>query len=193
MTDLTDKQARFVREYLVDLNAKQAAIRAGYSPRSAEVEGSRLLRHPKVSAAIARERREVSKRTGITPESVVSELAKLGFSDIRKAITWRSNVTETGEEDEDGVPATRVTNEVTLRNSDDIDDATAAAITEISQTKDGALKVKLADKRAALVDIGRHLGMFRTGSAPSDESGEGQAKPPAGKSSGDEGWDGLLQ
>lgn len=152
-----------------------------------------MLRHPKVSAAITRERREVSKRTGITPESVVSELAKLGFSDIRKAITRRSNVPETGEEDEDGVAATRVTNEVTLRNSDDIDDATAAAITEISQTKDGALKVKLADKRAALVDIGRHLGMFRTGSAPSDESGDGQARPPAGKPSGDEGWDGLLQ
>ncbi|QIJ73234.1 hypothetical protein GU700_00565 [Methylobacterium sp. NI91] len=67
-----------------------------------------------------------------------------------------------------------MTNEVTLRNSADIDDATAAAITEISQTKGGALKAKLADKRTALVDIGRHLGMFRTGSAPPDESGDGQ-------------------
>ncbi|MBA9071692.1 hypothetical protein FHR71_005478 [Methylobacterium sp. RAS18] len=113
-----------------------------------------------MSTAIARERREVSKCTGITPESVVTELAKLGFSDIWKAISWRPNVTETGKEDEDGVPTTRVTNEVSLRNSDDIDDATTA-ITEISQTKDGALKVKLADKRAALVDVGRHLGMFR--------------------------------
>lgn len=193
MTDLTDKQARFVREYLVDLNAKQAAIRAGYSPRSAEVEGSRLLKHAKVSAAIARERCEIGKRTGITPERVVTELAKLGFSDIRKAITWRSNVTETGEEDAEGVPTVRVTNEVTLKNSADIDDDTAAAITEISQSKDGALKVKLADKRAALVDIGRHLCMFKSGSAPSDESGDGQPKPPPGKSSGDEGWDGLLQ
>lgn len=86
-----------------------------------------------------------------------------------------------------------MTNEVTLRNSADIDDATAAAITEISQTKGGALKAKLADKRTALVDIGRHLGMFRTGSAPPDESGDGQARSPTGKSSGDGGWDGLLQ
>ncbi|MDR7040564.1 phage terminase small subunit [Methylobacterium sp. BE186] len=174
------------------MNAKQAAIRAGYSPRSAEVEGSRLLKHAKVSAAIGRERREISKRTGVTPERVVTELAKLGFSDIRKALSWRSNVEEIGE-NEEGEPILKVGNEVVLRNSADIDDDTAAAITEISQTKDGALKVKLADKRAALVDIGRHLGMFKSGTAPSDESGDGASKLPAGKSSGDESWDGLLQ
>lgn len=192
MTDLTNKQARFVREYLVDLNAKQAAIRAGYSPRSAEVEGSRLLKHAKVSAAIARERREIANRTGITPERVLTELAKLGFSDIRKVMTWRSNVSQIGEDD-DGEPILHAGNEVILRDSKDIDDDTAAAISEISQTKDGALKVKLVDKRAALVDIGRHLGMFKSGTAPSDDSGDGKGKPPPGKSTGDDGWDGLLQ
>lgn len=192
MTDLTDKQARFVREYLVDLNAKQAAIRAGYSARSAEVEGSRLLKNAKVAAAIARERRAVSNRTGITPERVLLELAKFGFADIRKVIKWRALVTEL-EEDDDGEPVLRTTNEVVLVDSDKIDADTAAAITEISQTKDGALKVKLVDKRAALVDIGRHLGMFKSGSAPSDESGDASQKPGAGKSSGDDGWDGLLQ
>ena len=189
MTDLTAKQARFVREYLVDLNGKQAAIRAGYSPRSAEVEASRLIRHPKVSAAIARERKAIADRTGITPERVLTELAKLGFSDIRKAMSWRSNVQQIGEDD-DGEPILKAGNEVVLRDSADIDDDTAAAISEISQTKDGALKVKLVDKRAALVDIGRHLGMFKSGTAASDESG---AKPPtAGENRGD-GWDGLLQ
>lgn len=192
MTDLTDKQARFVREYLVDLNAKQAAIRSGYSARSAEVEGSRLLKNAKVAAAIARERRAVSMRTGITPERVLLELAKFGFSDIRKAIKWRAQVAEVGE-DEDGDPVLRIANEVVLIDSDKMDDDTAAAITEISQTKDGALKIKMVDKRAALVDIGRHLGMFKSGTAPSDESGDGAARPAPGKSSGDDGWDGLLQ
>lgn len=192
MASLTKKQALFVREYLVDLSAEQAARRAGYSPRSAKVEGYRLLRHPEVSAAIARERRAVSTRTGITPERVLMELAKFGFSDIRKVIKWQALVTEL-EEDEDGEPVLRTTNEVVLVDSDKIDADTAAAITEISQTKDGALKVKLVDKRAALVDIGRHLGMFKSGSAPSDESGDTAQKPGAGKSSGDDGWDGLLQ
>ena len=54
-----------------------------------------------------------------------------------------------------------VTNLVQIIGSDDIDDATAASISEISQTDKGAVKVKLHDKRAALVDLGRHLGMFK--------------------------------
>ena len=191
MSNLTSKQSRFVREYLIDLNAKQAAIRAGYSARSAEVEGSRLLKHAKVAAAIVQERKAVSVRTGVTPESVVKELAKFGFSDIRKVLSWRSNVEQIGEND-DGEPILKVENEVTLRNSDEIDDETAAAISEISQTKDGALKVKLVDKRAALVDIGRHLGMFRSGTAASDESGGDEAQTPR-KPAGGDAWDGLLQ
>lgn len=191
MSDLTTKQSRFVREYLIDLNAKQAAIRAGYSARSAEVEGSRLLKNAKVIAALARERKAISTRTGITPERVLNELAKFGFADIRKVIKWRANVTQM-DEDEDGEPVLRTTNEVVLVDSDKIDADTAAAITEIAQTKDGALKVKLVDKRAALVDIGRHLGMFKTGTAPSDESGEDDTAPKPGKGGGD-AWDGLLQ
>ncbi|HVI27517.1 terminase small subunit [Hansschlegelia sp.] len=190
MSDLTKRQALFVREYLVDLSAEQAARRAGYSPRSAKVEGYRLLRHPGVAAAIARERKQLAVRTGVTPERVLTELAKLGFSDIRKAVRWRGVVTEIGE-NEDGETELRVANEVVLVDSDKIDDDTAAAITEISQTKDGALKVKLVDKRQALVDIGRHLGMFKSGAAPSDESGDEAPKPQ--KSSGDDAWDGLLQ
>jgi phage terminase small subunit len=55
---LTPKQARFVEEYLVDLNAKQAAIRAGYSPKTAEVQGCRLLRNVQVAAAIQRAQAE---------------------------------------------------------------------------------------------------------------------------------------
>ena len=49
---LTPKQARFVEEYLIDLNGKQAAIRAGYSPGTAEVQASRLLRNAKVRFAL---------------------------------------------------------------------------------------------------------------------------------------------
>lgn len=129
--------------------------------------------------------------TGVTPESVVKELAKLGFSDIRKVLSWRSNIEQIGEND-DGEPILKVGNEVTLRNSDEIDDETAAAISEISQTKDGALKVKLVDKRAALVDIGRHLGMFKSGTAASEESGDDDARTPR-KPAGGDAWDGLLQ
>lgn len=70
MSDLTDKQKRFVDEYLIDCNATQAAIRAGYSEKTAESTGSRLLRNAKVSKAIqkrmkSKERRRIAKQDEI--------------------------------------------------------------------------------------------------------------------------------
>jgi phage terminase small subunit len=158
---LTPKQQRFVEEYLVDLNATQAAIRAGYSKRSAEVEGCRLLKNAKVSAEIDAALQARSDRTQITADRVLTELGKIGFSDIRKAVRWQPNVTGMVEDPDTGEARMAITNEVALVGSDVIDDDTAAAIAEVSQTAQGGLKVKLHDKRAALVDIGRHLGMFK--------------------------------
>lgn len=156
---LTEKQAQFVREYLIDLNATQAAIRAGYSEDTAQPQSSRLLSNVMVSKAIADAMAERSVRTRVTADRVLTELARIGFSDIRSAVAWRANTSETGEEDEDGVPKTRAFNEVELIGSAEIDHETAAAISEISQGKDGALKVKMHNKVAALQEIGRHLGL----------------------------------
>ncbi len=74
---LTARQERFVDEYLVDLNAKQAAIRAGYSPKSAHVEGSRLLTNAKVAAAIAAAKRERAEATKIDAEYVLRKLHQI--------------------------------------------------------------------------------------------------------------------
>lgn len=156
---LTDKQAQFVREYLVDLNATQAAIRSGYSEDTANQQGSRLLANVGVGKAIADAMAERSVRTRVTADRVLTELARIGFSDIRSAVAWRANLSETGDEDEDGVPKTRAFNEVELIGSADIDHEAAAAIAEISQGKDGALKVKMHNKVAALQEMGRHLGI----------------------------------
>lgn len=156
---LTPKQAQFVAEYLIDLNATQAALRAGYSADTAYSQGQRLLKNVEVAAAVETAMAERSKRTEITADRVLQELAKIGFSDIRKAVTWRANVTGMVEND-DGTQRLAVTNEVALVGSEDIDDDTAAAVSEISQTAQGGLKIKLHDKKGALVDIGRHLGMF---------------------------------
>jgi phage terminase small subunit len=167
---LTPKQERFVEEYLLDLNATQAAIRAGYSARTAYSQGQRLLKNAELQDAIAKAQANRSNRTGITQDMVLSELAKIGFSDIRKAIRWASNVAVAAPDErtldqimEDGPGEVRhaLTNQVELIDSDAIDDDTAAAIAEIAQTDRGGLKVKLHDKRAALVDIGKHLGMFK--------------------------------
>jgi len=72
--ELNPKQRRFVDEYLVDLNAKQAAIRAGYSPKTAESQGSRLLSHAKVSEAIQHGQAQIANKYEVTQEYVVEKL-----------------------------------------------------------------------------------------------------------------------
>lgn len=81
-SDLNLKQARFVDEYLLDLNAKQAAIRAGYSPRTAESQGARLLSHAKVSAAIAEAVANRSRKTGVDADWVLKRLAEEVEADV---------------------------------------------------------------------------------------------------------------
>ncbi len=81
MEKLTDKQKRFVQEYLVDLNATQAAIRAGYSERNADKIGSELLGKTRVSTAIQLAMEERKQRTKITQDMVIEELKKIGFAD----------------------------------------------------------------------------------------------------------------
>lgn len=156
---LTAQQQRFVDEYLKDLNATQAAIRAGYSKKTADQQASRLLTNVKVREYLAERQNDRSKRTEITQDMVLRELAKIGFSDIRKVVRWgETQVRMVDDEDgeaEDMVPY----HGLALIDSAEVDDSTAAAIAEVSQGRDG-LKVKLHDKKGALVDIGRHLGMF---------------------------------
>jgi phage terminase small subunit len=156
---LTDKQQRFVDEYLIDLNATQAAIRAGYSKKTAQVQSARLLSNVMVSQYLTQRRLALQGRTEITQDMVLRELAKIGFSDIRKVVRWGETMVQMvdGEEGEaeDMVPY----HGLALIDSTEIDDNTAGAIAEVSQGRDG-LKVKLHDKKGALVDIGRHLGMF---------------------------------
>jgi len=81
---MTPKQAAFVQQYLVDRNATQAAIRAGYSAKTASSAGERLLRNVEISAAIERETSDIAGRLGITAERVLQERSRLAFFDVRK-------------------------------------------------------------------------------------------------------------
>lgn len=80
--DLTPKQARFVQEYVIDLNGKQAAIRSGVPPKNAETQGSKWLRNSKVRSAVDEAMAQQQARTAITQDRVLGELALLAFSDI---------------------------------------------------------------------------------------------------------------
>lgn len=156
---LTPKQKRFVEEYLIDLNATQAAIRAGYSQRTARQIGEENLSKPDIFFAVQEAQAKRSERTEITQDMVLQELAKIGFSDIRKIVRWGETMVRM-ETDKDGNDVVVPYHGLALIDSTEIDDATAAAISEVAEGRNG-LTVKLHDKKGALVDIGRHLGMFK--------------------------------
>ncbi|MEE9382869.1 MAG: terminase small subunit [Nannocystaceae bacterium] len=143
---LTPKQAAFVKEYLVDLNATQAAIRAGYSEKTAQPHSARLVSKVIVSEAIAEGLKARSERVEITADQVLRELVKLGFS----------NMEDFASVNEKGMAALDLSN---------IDRDQFAAVTELTTDTIGELttrtKIKLADKRANLELIGKHLGMFK--------------------------------
>lgn len=89
MTDLTGKQARFVAEYLIDLNATQAAIRTGYSAKTAYSQGQRLLKDVEVAAAIAAALATRSERTEITQDMVLRELWAIATANPNELIEYR--------------------------------------------------------------------------------------------------------
>ena len=146
MAKLTVKQEAFVKEYLKDLNAKQAAIRAGYSAKTAEGQGSRLLSNAKVAEFLQEAMKKRSERTEITADRVLEELGKIAFSDLKKVMQW----------DEDG--------EISLRPMDEVDGTILSEISEtINETEFNTRrtrKVKLHDKMKALDLLGKHLGMW---------------------------------
>jgi phage terminase small subunit len=99
---LTPKQQRFVTEYLIDLNATQAAIRCGYSEATAKSQGSRLLTNADVAAAIAAGQAQRFARAELTADRVLEELRRLAFADIRtlfdEAGNWKPIASLTAEE-----------------------------------------------------------------------------------------------
>jgi phage terminase small subunit len=84
---LNPRQWRFVEEYLIDLDAKHAAIRAGYSPLT-KATPNNLLRNPEVARAIGEAMAARAKRTGITRERVLEEFARIAFADMRALAEW---------------------------------------------------------------------------------------------------------
>lgn len=141
---MTKKQKRFVDEYLIDLNATQAAIRAGYSPDTAKQMGSENLSKPDLRAAIDRAIAERSRRTGINQDRVIRELAKVAFLNPVDVIDM---------------------DEATIRGEANRDDTACIASVKVKTipTDDGTIterEVKTYDKLKALELLGKHLGMF---------------------------------
>lgn len=136
---MTPKQQRFVEEYLIDLNATQAAIRAGYSAKTAQEQSSRLLSNAMVAAAITKRRATLTDKAQVTQEQIVAEFVRMGFYDPASI----AGQPMSGPADIPNLP-------------EDV----RRAIVGWGWDKAGNFTLKLADKNAALVNLGRHLGMF---------------------------------
>lgn len=138
---MTKKQKLFCEEYLIDLNATQAAIRAGYSPETAGAIGAENLKKPQIQKAIARAMADRSRRTGVNADRVVMELAKIAFVNAADVID---------------------ADDATLKTDATQEDLAAVQSVKVKTFgEDGVEReIKLADKIKALELLGRHLGMF---------------------------------
>jgi len=158
--ELAPRQAQFVAEYLIDLNATRAAQRAGYSPKTAYSQGQRLLKNVEVQSAIQAAMDKRAEKLEITADRVLEEIAKLAFFDPRKFF------------EDDG----------SLKRIQDLDDDTAMSLAgmEVIELFEGSgeqkhayglmKKIKLADKLSALEKLGKHLKLF------SDMNASGQVE-----------------
>ena len=155
---LKPMHARFVEEYLVDLNPAKAYQRAGYQSKNAAQAAWGLLHRKDVQRAIQKAQEERQRRCHIDQDRVLQELAKIAFANIKSMVRW----------DDQGF---------TVKNSDNITEEDAAAISEVEikfNDFGARAKIKLYDKRAALVDIGNHLGIFDRKDKPKDPVEEAQ-------------------
>lgn len=159
---LTPKQELFVKEFLIDLNATQAAIRCGYSKKTAGQQGEQLLKKLEIAQAVRSAMEKRSGRLEITQDRVLLEYARIAFFDIRKLYR------------EDG----------TLKAPGEWDDDSAAAVCGLEVLEEfeysrgereligHVKKVKTVDKKGALDSVAKHLGMFR------ESVGDEDAPPP---------------
>jgi phage terminase small subunit len=147
---LAPKQARFVDEYPIDVNAKAAAIRAGYSPKTAQEQGSRLLSNVKIRQAIDERILARSKRTEITADTVLRELLRLARVDIGEAFKPDGSLKSIHDMPED------VRRAIAGVEVDELFHGHGQDREQIGYTR----KVKFWDKTRALELLGRHLKLF---------------------------------
>lgn len=165
MAKLNERQERFCNEYLIDLNATQAAIRAGYKEKTAYSMGQRLLKNVEVQNYLQKRKQDRVERTEITQDMVVRELALIAFSNAadyasiveKQAVINTENGVAVSLHDEDGNPVMYRTVEPVL--TAELTEGQKRALAVIKKGKDG-FEIKPYDKVRALELLGKHLGMF---------------------------------
>jgi phage terminase small subunit len=150
---LTPKQAAFVREYLIDRNATQAAIRAGYSLRTAKSTGYELLTYCEpVKRAIAEAEGRIAEAAGVTAVRVLEELAAIAFADLSQFAEWGGVVPEKV----DG----KIVKKPRPGKLHDSRKLNTRAVAEVKIDPNGTTTIKLTKKLPALRMLGEHFRLF---------------------------------
>ncbi len=147
---LSPKQEKFLREYLIDQNAYQAALRAGYSPATARAQHT-LLRNPVVARKIEELRQAGLRKIELKLERVLEEAAKIAFANMAHytRVAGEERVIHLAEATEDQLAAV---SELTVEDFLDGRGEDARAVRRV--------RLKLHDKLTALIQLGKHLGGF---------------------------------
>lgn len=140
--DLNDKQMAFCQEYIIDFNATQAGIRAGYSEKTAGATAHNLLKKAEIQAKIRELIDARSERTEVTADRVIQEFAKIAFSNIKDVMEWE-----------------RTPKGYTKINVKQMGDVDGSLIAEMKNTENG-IAVKLHDKMRALEALAKHTGVY---------------------------------
>lgn len=140
---MTERMKKFCEEYLIDLNATQAAIRAGYSVKSASTIGQENLQKPEIQNEIQRLTAIQSRRTGITADRVLMELAKIAFVNPMNVLNSDGTIKASASDDDKSA-----IQGIKYRYSD------------FDNGSSSESEVRLYDKTKALELLGRHLGLF---------------------------------
>ncbi|MEJ7737433.1 MAG: terminase small subunit [Chitinophagaceae bacterium] len=147
---LTSRQLRFCQEYIIDPNATKSAIKAGYSPKTARQIGDQNLSKVYILKEIKRHQEELRKKLELTAEKVIEELRALGFWNIQDYLLEGNEIIDiTQLSREKTIPVIGVKVKVSSYINDE-----GLVVKEITT------ELKFNDKRAALVDLGKHLGIF---------------------------------
>lgn len=152
---MNPKRARFVAEYLKDLNATQAAMRAGYRARTARQQGARLLTKADIQQAVQASQHKRLEKLEITSDRVLAEVARIGFSDIRAWFDDKGNLRPVHELSAD-VAAALGSVEV-HREKTRSSDGNEQTVT----IEECLVKVKAWDKMRALELLAKHLGIVK--------------------------------
>ena len=169
---LTPKQLAFCKEYIIDFNGTAAYIRAGYSKKGARAGAARLLANGNIQAELQKQKNKRSKRTGITADRVLEELARIGFANMKDLAGWGSRPIT--EKDDDGNE--KVIGSIPFVHffcSENMEDEHSASISEVkvTHTQSGStISMKTHDKIRALEKLALHTGVLKEGADGEDDA-----------------------